>query len=110
MAKELGLASRVIGFDAFIGFPPRRSLLDLYADPVCEFTNLDEVKRYCDPYGIEIVAGDITETHRRLEDESLILTFFDTDNYSPTSAALSALHPADGRRRLDRLRPCPLTR
>jgi O-methyltransferase len=88
MAKEFGLESRVIGFDAFTGFPPRRSLLDLYADPVCEFTNLDEVKRYCDPYEIEIVAGDITETHRRLEGEPLILTFFDTDNYSPTRAAL----------------------
>jgi O-methyltransferase len=88
MAAALGLSSKVIGFDAFTGFPPRRSLLDLYADPVCEFTNLDEVRRYCEPYGIEIVAGDINETHRRLETEPLLLSFFDTDNYSPTRAAL----------------------
>lgn len=88
MAKALGLDSPVIGFDAFTGFPPRRSVLDLYADPVCEFTNLEEVERYCAPYGIEIVAGDISETYRRLEDEPLLLTFFDTDNYSPAKAAL----------------------
>lgn len=88
MASSLGLDSQVIGFDAFTGFPSRRSLLDLYADPVCEFTNVEEVQRYCAPYGIEIVAGDISETYRRLEGESLLLSFFDTDNYSPTKAAL----------------------
>lgn len=88
MAAALGLDSGVIGFDAFTGFPARRSLLDLYDDPVCEFTNLDEVRRYCEPYGIEIVPGDISETHRRLEGEPLLLSFFDTDNYSPTKAAL----------------------
>jgi O-methyltransferase len=88
MAAALNLDSRVIGFDAFTGFPTRRSPLDLYADPVCEFTNLDEVRRYCDPYGIEIAAGDINETYRRLEGEPLLLSFFDTDNYSPTKAAL----------------------
>lgn len=88
MAAALDLDSRVIGFDAFTGFPIRRSLLDLYADPVCEFTDLDEVRRYCDPCGIEIIAGDISETYRRLEGEPLLLSFFDTDNYSPTKAAL----------------------
>lgn len=88
MAAALDLDSRVIGFDAFTGFPIRRSLLDLYADPVCEFTDLEEVRRYCEPYGIEIIAGDINETYRRLEGESLLLSFFDTDNYSPTKAAL----------------------
>jgi O-methyltransferase len=88
MAAALGLQGRIIGFDAFTGFPTRRSLFDLYSDPVCEFTNLDEVRRYCEPYRIEIVAGDITDTYRRLEGEPLLLTFFDTDNYSPTRAAL----------------------
>jgi O-methyltransferase len=88
MAAALGLDSRVIGFDAFTGFPARRSLLDLYGDPVCEFTNVDDVRRYCESYGIEIVPGDISETHRRLEGEPLLLSFFDTDNYSPTKAAL----------------------
>jgi hypothetical protein len=88
MAKALGLAGPVIGFDAFTGFPARRSLLDLYADPICEFKQLDEVRRYCEPYGIEIVSGDISDTYRRLEGQPLLLTFFDTDNYSPTKAAL----------------------
>jgi O-methyltransferase len=88
MANALRLESRVIGFDAFTGFPPRRSLLDLYADPVCEFTELNEIRRYCEPYAIEIVPGDISETYQCLEGEPLLLSFFDTDNYSPTRAAL----------------------
>ena len=88
MAAALELDSRVIGFDAFAGFPGRRSVLDLYADPVCEFTNFEEVRRYCEPHGIEIVAGDINETYHRLKGVPLLLSFFDTDNYSPTKAAL----------------------
>jgi hypothetical protein len=88
MASNLGLDSRVLGFDSFSGFPPRRSMFDMYADPVCEFTLLDDVRHYCEPYGIEIVVGDILETVERLADEPLILSFFDTDNYSPTRAAL----------------------
>lgn len=88
MAAALDLDSLIIGFDAFTGFPTRRSLLDMYADPVCEFTNLEEVRRYCHPYGIEIIPGDISDTYHRLDGEPLLLSFFDTDNYSPTKAAL----------------------
>ena len=35
-----------------------------------------------------IIAGDITETYRQLDAVPLLLAFFDTDNYSPTRAAL----------------------
>jgi O-methyltransferase len=88
MARLLGLDCPLIGFDSFAGFPAKRSLLDLYADPVCEFEDLDAVRQYCEPYGIEIVVGDIAESWHRLESETLLLSFFDTDNYSPTRAAL----------------------
>lgn len=88
-AHALGLhASPVIGFDTWQGFPQRRSLLDLYEHPRCVFSDLEAVRAYTDPFGIELVAGDIAETYRRLEGETLLLCFFDTDNYSPTRAAL----------------------
>jgi O-methyltransferase len=88
MARKLGLHAQVIGFDTFAGFPPRRSLLDMYADSVCEFRDLEEVRRYCEPFGVEIVVGDISETYRRLDGLPLLLSFFDTDNYTPAHAAL----------------------
>jgi O-methyltransferase len=88
-AAKLGLdGCRVIGFDSWAGFPPRRSVLDLYEHPRCVFTDLDAVRAYTVPFGVELVAGDITETHRMLEGEPLLLCFFDTDNYSPARAAL----------------------
>lgn len=88
-ARKLGLTDTpVIGFDTWQGFPARRSLLDLYEHPRCVFSDLDAVRAYTEPLGIELVPGDITETYRRLEGEPLLLCFFDTDNYSPTRAAL----------------------
>lgn len=89
VAGHLGLAdSPVIGFDSWAGFPPRRSVLDLYEHPRCVFTDLDAVRAYTEPFGVQLVAGDITETYRQLEGRPLLLCFFDTDNYSPARAAL----------------------
>lgn len=89
VAAHLGLTeSPVIGFDSWQGFPPRRSVLDLYEHPRCVFTDLDAVRAYTAPFGVELVAGDITDTYRQLEGRALLLCFFDTDNYSPTRAAL----------------------
>jgi predicted O-methyltransferase YrrM len=51
------------------------------------FTDQAAVPRYLDGRNIEIVAGDIAETCRRLEGEDLVLTFIDTDNYPPAKAA-----------------------
>jgi len=79
----------VIGFDTFGGFPERRSPLDMYDHPDCVFTGLSAVRRYLDERNIEIVPGDIVETCTRLDGEDLVLTFMDTDNYSPAHAALS---------------------
>lgn len=89
----LGLQqSPVLGFDSWDGFPPRRSLLDLYEHPRCVFRDLDAVRAYAEPYGIELVPGDITETvPARLAGEPVLLAFVDTDNYSGTRAALETI-------------------
>jgi O-methyltransferase len=88
-AAHLGLdGCRIIGLDSWAGFPPRRSVLDLYEHPRCVFTDLDAVRAYVEPFGVELIAGDITDTYRQLVDVPLLLAFFDTDNYSPARAAL----------------------
>jgi predicted O-methyltransferase YrrM len=88
-AAHLGLRGcRVIGFDSWSGFPARRSVLDLYEHPRCVFTDFDAVRAYTEPFGVELIAGDIAESYRELEGEPLLLCFFDTDNYSATRAAL----------------------
>jgi O-methyltransferase len=92
--KRLGLDARVIAFDTWEGFPPRRSLFDLYEHPRCVFTDLLAVRAYLEPLGVEVVAGDITETApARLADEPVLLAFADTDNYSGTRAALETILP-----------------
>jgi hypothetical protein len=88
IARRLGADWPVIGFDTFDGFPPRRSPLDMYDHPECVFTNLSAVRRYLDGQGIEIMAGDIVQSCSRLAGEDLVLTFIDTDNYTPAAAAL----------------------
>jgi predicted O-methyltransferase YrrM len=91
-ARALGLEDcPVIGFDSWSGFPPRRSLLDLYEHPRCVFTDQAAVAAYCEPYGIELVAGDISETAQVLGERPVLLAFLDTDNYSPARAALEVV-------------------
>lgn len=89
----LGLeSSKVIAFDAWDGFPPRRSILDLYEHPRCVFRDLEAVRAYAEPHGIELVVGDIAETApKRLASEPILLAFIDTDNYSATRAALEPI-------------------
>lgn len=89
----LGLEdSKVIAFDAWDGFPPRRSILDLYRHPRCVFRDLEAVRALTEPYGIELVVGDIAETAPdRLASEPILLAFVDTDNYSGTRAALGPI-------------------
>jgi len=91
--RALGLeSSKVIAFDAWDGFPPRRSILDLYEHPRCVFRDLDAVRAYTEPYGIELVVGDIAETApERLASEAILLAFIDTDNYSGARAALEPI-------------------
>lgn len=94
-ARGLGLTgSPVIAFDSWDGFPPRRSLLDLYEHPRCIFRDIEAVRAYTKPYGIELVSGDIYETvPERLADEPVLLSFVDTDNYSGTRRALEVILP-----------------
>ncbi len=94
-ALRLGLRDApVIAFDSWDGFPPRRSLLDLYEHPRCVFRDLEAVRRYTEPYDIELVPGDIFETAPvRLAREPILLAFVDTDNYSGARAALAAIIP-----------------
>jgi O-methyltransferase len=89
--ERLGQSWPVIGFDTFGGFPPRRSALDMYDHPGCVFTDLAAIRRYLDGRDIEIMPGDITDTCRRLEGEDLVLSFVDTDNYTPARAALDVV-------------------
>jgi O-methyltransferase len=88
LIERLGASWPVIGFDTFGGFPPRRSPLDMYDHPGCVFTDLAAVRRYLDGRDIEIMPGDITATCGRLEGEDLVLSFIDTDNYTPAKAAI----------------------
>ena len=89
--ERLGMNWRMIGFDTFGGFPPRRSPLDMYDHPDCVFSDLAAVKRYLDGRNVEIVSGDIVETCHRLDNEAMILSFIDTDNYTSAKAALEVV-------------------
>jgi O-methyltransferase len=87
--EKFGLVdTTVYGFDIFEGFPAKKSLLDLYRHPKCEFKDYETVVSYCERFGVKVIKGDICETYAILRGKPLILSFFDTDNYSPTRAAL----------------------
>ena len=78
----------IYGFDCFSGFPERESILDMYSNPKCEYRDYSAVRDFCKRQGIHVIEGDIKETHTVLSDSKLMLTFFDTDNYTPVKAAL----------------------
>jgi len=89
--ERLGMAWPVIGFDTFGGFPPRKSALDMYDHPDCIFTDLPTVQNYLSGRHVEIVPGDIVETAARLQNENIVVSFIDTDNYSSAKAALDVV-------------------
>lgn len=91
-ARRLGLSSRVLAFDSWSGFPPRRSMLDLYEHPRCIFSDIAAVRAYLEPLGVELIEGDIADTAAFL-DEPVLVAFVDTDNYSPAHAAIQAVLP-----------------
>jgi O-methyltransferase len=91
LIERLGMHWPVIGFDTFDGFPARRSPLDMYDHPGCVFTDLDAVRRYAEGRRIEIVPGDVVQTCHRLDAESLVLTFIDTDNYTSARAVIEVV-------------------
>ena len=91
LIERLGKEWPVIGFDSFSGFSARRSPLDMYNHPDCVFTDVAAVRRQLESRRVEIVSGDIVETCHRLEAEDLLLTFIDTDNYTPAKAAIDVV-------------------
>jgi O-methyltransferase len=82
--------TKVFGFDIFEGFPSRRSIFDLYTNPDCEFKDFSAVQSYCESFNIEVIKGDICDTFKIIDGIPLMLSFFDTDNYSPTRVAWDA--------------------
>ncbi|GAA0944637.1 hypothetical protein GCM10009554_38940 [Kribbella koreensis] len=89
--ERLGKDWKVIGFDSFNGFPPRRSPLDMYDHPDCVFTDVGSVKQYLGDRNVEIIEGDIVVTADALRDEDIVVSFVDTDNYSSAKAALEVV-------------------
>ena len=91
VARHLGQAWPVISFDTFDGFPPRRSPLDMYDNPECEFRDLTAVRQYTAQYDVELIVGDIYDTSTQLDGRDFVLSFFDTDNFSSAERALSVV-------------------
>ena len=89
--ERLGQNWKVYGFDTFGGFPPKRSALDMYEHPGCVFRDEMSVRRYLTGRNVEVVAGDIVETAKRLSDEDIVVSFIDTDNYSSAYAILDVI-------------------
>lgn len=92
LIREMGLSWPVIAFDTFDGFPEKRSPLDMYAHPGCVFQDERAVRAMVADLNVELVPGDIVETvEGRLSGESVVVAFFDTDNYSPAARALEVV-------------------
>lgn len=89
--EEVGANWKVIGFDTFDGFPPPRSILDMYAHPDCVFSDEGAVRGYLRDRNVEIVAGDVIDTVERLVAETVVLAFVDTDNHTSASAILDVV-------------------
>src|SRR5207249_6313537 len=53
-----------------------------------ELTDYQTVSDYLKPLGVQLVRGDISETFVQLKGVPLMLTLFDTDNFTPTRNAL----------------------
>ncbi len=89
--EELEADWKVIGFDTFDGFPPKRSPLDMYAHPDCVFLDVGLLRAMFAGRNVEIIEGDVVETCARLMGERLVLSFVDTDNFTSASAILAVI-------------------
>ncbi len=87
----LGRSWPVLGFDTFEGFPPRRSILDMYDHEGAEYSRFALVQQYLSDVNVELVRGDIVDTATILRGRPMVLTFVDTDNYSAARAAIEAV-------------------
>lgn len=85
--RRLDWGGKIYGFDLFGSSAPRHSVMDVF--PAGKYSSdYETVKRYCEPYGVEFIKGDICETFQKLRGIPLMFSFFDTDYYSPTRVAL----------------------
>ena len=89
--EEMGADWKVFGFDTFDGFPPKRSALDMYAHPDCVFLDVDLVKAVFAGRNVEVVEGDVVQTVSLLQDQDLVLSFVDTDNFSSANAIIRVI-------------------
>lgn len=89
--EELGADWMVLGFDTFTGFPPKRSVLDMYAHPDCVFLDAGLVKGVFAGRNVEVVEGDVVQTVSRLADQDLVVSFVDTDNFTSASAIIRVI-------------------
>lgn len=88
--RALGQHWPVVGFDTFDGFPPRRSILDMYSHPDCTWRDVAGVEGYL--HGMaSVVKGDIIDTCEQLRSVNLVLSFVDTDNYSSARAVIDVV-------------------
>lgn len=85
--RELGWQGKIYGFDLFGEPVTRRSVMDIFSSGKY-LPDYDTVKQYCEPYGVDLIKGDIDETHKILKGVPLMFSFFDTDYYTPTRTAL----------------------
>jgi hypothetical protein len=63
----------------------------MYAHPDCVFLDVDMVRAVFAGRNVEVVAGDVVETVSRLSTEDLVLSFVDTDNFSPAQAIIRVI-------------------
>lgn len=89
--EHFGQQWPVIGFDAFSGFPPAKSPLDMYAHPDCVFPDEASVRNLAATRGIEVVSGDIVETVEAVRGKPIVLAFLDTDNYTSANSILNVI-------------------
>lgn len=89
--EEIGANWKVFGFDTFDGFPQKRNALDMYAHPDCVFLDADLVKAVFTGRNVEVIEGDVVQTASRLQDQDLVLSFVDTDNFSSASAIIRVI-------------------
>ncbi|OBK95340.1 hypothetical protein A5645_13500 [Mycobacterium asiaticum] len=90
VVELLGKDWPVIGFDSFDGFPPRRSPLDMYDHPDCEFSDQQAVAAYLSGRNVQLISGDIVDSAPILSQYDVVLAFIDTDNYTSALAAIDA--------------------
>jgi hypothetical protein len=89
--EEMGADWKVFGFDTFNGFPPKRNALDMYAHADCVFLDVDLVKAAFAGRNVEVIQGDVAHTVSRLQNQDLVLSFVDTDNFSSARAIISVI-------------------